>query len=337
MSVLGLGRRGFVCTVLLTFGLVVGGCSEDKSRAPVAPEDASRPPEDASRPPETTPSRDSGGDAVTTKPGGEGDAGEPTATPPVEDDLPDGPIEWTTTIPLAIPAPRATIASGDSVFFVGNSFFASWDRKLPDWVSAIGKQVSPPIDIKTASYIVPGNQKLSWFLKQPESQAALKSRKFKVFVIQPEEREPVDDTANFKQAVRDWNKAIVASGAKTMLFMTWDLSAEKGTTFFKRLATAFDEIGAELRIPVIPVGLIYDDCNKDPFPGQTAGSYWLTGGELHQTETGSAVNAYATFAMLTGINPGGCAINAPNNTNSPEMLQYLSNRTWRRVAIRLKQ
>ena len=227
------------------------------------------------------------------------------------------------------------IVSGDSVFFVGNSFFMSWDRVLPDWVSAIGKAVTPPITIKTGAFIVPGNQKLSWFLEQPDSQNALKSRQYKVFVIQPEEREPVDNTEHFKQAVRDWNKAIIASGATTMLFMTWDLANEKGSTFFSKLSTAFDEIGRELGIPVIPVGLIYDDCNKAPFPGKSAGSYWLTGGELHQVESGSAVNAYATFGMLTGVNPMGCPIAAPANTNTPEMLKYLSDMSWVRVAPRL--
>ena len=224
------------------------------------------------------------------------------------------------------------ITSGDSVFFVGNSFFSSFDRVLPDWVSAIGRAVTPPITIKTGLYCVPGNQKLSWFLQQQESQDALNSRAYKVFVIQAEEREAVDNTEGFKQAVRDWNQAIIASGATTMLFMTWDLPDEKGSTFFARLTTAYDEIGAELGIPVIPVGRIYDDCNKAPFPGQTAGSYWLTGGALHQVESGSAVNAYATFGMLTGVNPMGCPIDAPANTNSPDMLKYLSDMSWARVA-----
>lgn len=228
-------------------------------------------------------------------------------------------------------APGLTIASGDAVFFVGNSFFDSFDRRLAEWVPAIGQAVTPPITIKTGSYIVPGNQKLSWFLQQSESQAALASKAYKVFVIQPEEREAVDRTDSFKQAVRDWNDAIVASGAKTMLFMTWDLPNEKGSTFFERLSTAYEEIGDELGIPVIPVGLIYDDCNNDPFPGQAAGSYWLTGGALHQVESGSAVNAYATFGMLTGVNPMGCPIDAPANTNSPELLKYLSDMSWARV------
>jgi len=324
-------RRVMGITLLLVSSVALVGCREDKhslveqkrdagEQAPTAPI-APTAPEDAGLP--LVPVRVSVDMGASSA---EADAGA-------------APASGAMPVPASPPAPvnRAAIASGDAVFFVGNSFFASWDRVLPDWVTAIGKAVSPPIDIKTGSHIVPGNQKLSWFLKQADSQNALKSKKYKLFVIQPEEREPVDDTANFKQAVRDWNKAILASGAKTMLFMTWDLSAEKGSTFFKKLSTAFDEIGAELDIPVIPVGLIYDDCNKAPFPGQQAGSYWLTGGELHQTETGSAVNAYATFGMLTGVNPMGIAINAPNNTNSPAMLKYLSDMSWTRVSARLKQ
>jgi hypothetical protein len=322
------GRRVLGITLLLASSATLVGCREDRKSL--------------------VEQRRDGGEQAEPAPTRPADAGQPAVQVSVDrgasnDDAvavaDAGDAATPVTGPRAMPMmpAKSAIVSGDSVFFVGNSFFMSWDRVLPDWVTAIGKAVSPPIDIKTGYHIVPGNQKLSWFLQQPDSQNALKSKKYKVFVIQPEEREPVDDTANFKQAVRDWNKAIVASGAKTMLFMTWDLSAEKGTTFFKKLSTAFDEIGAELAIPVIPVGLIYDDCNKAPFPGQQAGSYWLTGGELHQTETGSAVNAYATFGMLTGVNPMGCPIDAPANTNAPDMLKYLSDMSWVRVAPRLKQ
>lgn len=74
------------------------------------------------------------------------------------------------------------------------------------------------------------------------------------------------------------------------------------------------------------MGEIYDDANKDPFPGEQ--TYFLNDRDLHQTEKGSAVNAYATFSMLTGIDAMGVAFDARNNTNSADMLSYCSDKSW---------
>jgi len=51
----------------------------------------------------------------------------------------------------------ALIQDGDAVFFVGNSFFGWQDRKLPEWVAALGKAMSPSIRIEVGSDIVFGN------------------------------------------------------------------------------------------------------------------------------------------------------------------------------------
>lgn len=228
------------------------------------------------------------------------------------------------------------IESGDSVFFVGNSFFNYDDHVLPDWVRAVGQAVEPKVVINTGSHIVPGNHPLSWFYEQPESQIAIASKQHKLFVLQGEEFEPVEDKAGFHNAVRDYYHAISAQGGSVVLFMTWDFKWNEGdsSAFLGKLAAAYDEIGKELDIPVIPVGLIYDDVNKAPPSGEEP--YFLTGGDLHQTEKGSVVNAYATFAMLTGIDPQGIAFSANGNTSSsPALLQYLSDKSWARVAPRL--
>jgi len=226
------------------------------------------------------------------------------------------------------------IDSGDSVFFVGNSFFGWQDRKLPEWVSAIGKVSSPKVTINTGSHVVFGNQPLGWFFDQGESQDAIASGKYSIFVLQGEEFEPVEHKDDFQNAVRDYHEAVTAKGGRLMLFMTWDFVWNKDNPkFFQDLSAAYDEIGRELDIPVIPVGLIYEDANDSPFPGEQP--YFLNGSDLHQTEKGSAVNAYATFAMLTGINPMGVAFTANGNTNSPELLRYLSDKSWSRVSMRL--
>jgi hypothetical protein len=181
---------------------------------------------------------------------------------------------------------------------------------------------------------VPGENPLSWFFDQPASKDAIASKKYQLFILQGEETEPVDDKVGFHNAVRDYHQAITKNGGGVMLFMTWDFVWNKqNPEFFKKLVAAYEEIGAELDIPVIPMGLIYDDANKAPFAGEQP--YFLNGQDLHQTEKGSAANAYATFAMLTGINPAGVKFEAPGQTNSTELLKYLSDKAWGRVSTRL--
>lgn len=231
------------------------------------------------------------------------------------------------------PSERASIADGDAVFFVGNSFFMTGSRVLPEWVTAIGEAVEPKIAIKTGSFIVPGSNHLSWFLEQDETKRVLAAKQYKVYVIQGDEREPVDDPEGFKQAVRGFHTQISAANGKMMLFMTWNLAL--GTDFYDRLLATFQEISRELDIPIIPAGQVYDDCERDPYPGYEANTSWLTEENLHQNEIGSAVNAYATFALLTGVDPDGVQFEATGQSNSAELLKYLSDKAWARVDAQL--
>jgi len=229
------------------------------------------------------------------------------------------------------------VKDGAAVFFVGNSFFGWGDRPLPAWVSGLGAALSPPFDIETGSDVVFGNAPLSSFLTHAATRDALASRKYRVFVLQGEEYEAVDHKAQFQQAVRDFNRAIVAAGGRTVLFMTWEFGWRP---FTDEVAASYDQIGHELGIPVIPVGLIYRDCDRHPFHGEAP--HWLTAdaahpqGDLHENERGTAVNAYATFELLTGIDPLGKNFAAPGNTNDDEIMKYFSAMAWNRVSPRLR-
>lgn len=234
--------------------------------------------------------------------------------------------------PVLFPPP---LPNGGTVFFVGNSFLG-WDgRNLPQWVAALGKARGPTFAV--GSDIVPGDLPLAAFLHHPTVEAALASRKYEVWVIQGHELEPVDHPLAFKQAVRDFDRAIRASGGHTMLFMTWEFRWRK---FLPELAYAYESIGQELGIPIIPAGLVYRDCELSP-PGNFS-PFFLTAspkvpdGDLHENKYGAAANTYATYAMLTGRNPLGQVFFAPGNDIDTKMLRYLSDHAWARVAPRLR-
>jgi hypothetical protein len=230
----------------------------------------------------------------------------------------------------------ALVKDGDAVFFAGNSFFGWQGRVLSVWVAALGRAMSPPIRIETGADILFGNTPLAEFLDHPATRQALASRKYKVFVLQAEEYEPVDHKLAFHQAVRDFHRAITAAGGRTVLFMTWEFPWRR---FIDQLAASYDEIGRELGIPVIPVGLACRDSELAPPPHEppfalTADPQHPQGG-LHENEKGTAVDTYATFAMLTGRNPLGKNFVAPGNVNSDALMRYLSDVAWRRVQPRL--
>jgi hypothetical protein len=253
------------------------------------------------------------------------------------DELPAVVLSHTAPVSAGTGVLPALVEDGEGVFFIGNSFLGWDDRPLPEWVAALGRVVSPPIRIVVGADIVFGNAPLGSFLRHEATRAALASRKYKVFVLQAEEFEPVDHKSEFQQAVREFNRAIVATGARTVLFMTWDFPWRP---FIEELAASYDQIGRELGIPVIPVGLIYRDCGHSP-PG-SEGAYWLTAdaehpeGALHQNEKGTAVNTYATFAMLTGRNALGRNFKAPGNTNDDVLMRYFSDMAWAEVLPRLQ-
>jgi hypothetical protein len=222
------------------------------------------------------------------------------------------------------------VHDGDGVFFVGNSFFGWENRPLPEWVAGLGRAASPPVRMTVGSDIVFGNIPLRVFLTHQATRDALASHRYKVFVLQGEDYEPVDHKAAFHQAVRDFNRAIVAAGGKTVLFMTWEFHFRR---FIDELAASYDEIGRELNIPVIPAGLVYRDA-ESLHPRQTD-PFWLYSGDIHPNAKGSAVNTYVTFALLTGINPRGVNFVAPNNTNPDAAMRQLSDMAWSRVRPRL--
>jgi hypothetical protein len=229
---------------------------------------------------------------------------------------------------------EAPLPNGGSVFFVGNSFLAWEGRNLPEWVAALGAARGQPFEV--GADIVPGDLPLAAFLHHPEVEAALASRKYRVWVVQGHELEPVDHPLEFKSAVRDFNAAITASGGRMVLFMTWEFRWRR---FMPQLADAYESIGQELGAPIIPVGLVYRDCEASPprdiAPFFLTASPEATAGGLHENKLGTAVNAYSTYSILTGRNPLGQGFAAPGNDIDPSMLRYLSDRAWKRAAPRL--
>ncbi|MBX7083013.1 MAG: SGNH/GDSL hydrolase family protein [Nannocystaceae bacterium] len=235
------------------------------------------------------------------------------------------------------PSYAPVLAPGESVFFVGNSFFDWEQRRLPQWVASIGEAATPRFAMQTGDDIVPGDLPLIDFLDDDAVREALASRRHAVFVLQGHEYEAVDAKAQFHQAVRDFHAAITAAGGRTVLFMTWEL---RWREFIDELSASYDEIGRELGIPVIPAGLVFADCGQSPPPGRSR--HWLTAsatepeGDLHPNAAGMAASAYTSFAILTGRDPTDVPLPAAAAELDAATLQQLSRAAWRRAQPRLQ-
>ena len=228
------------------------------------------------------------------------------------------------------------VHDGDAVFFAGNSFLGWEGRRLPDQVAALGAAASPPLRIDVGSDIVFGDAPLEDFLEHAAVREALASRSYDVFVLQGHELEPVDRKEAFFAAVREFDRRVRAAGGRTVLFMTWDFPWRP---FIAEVAESYESIGRELGIPVIPAGLVYEDARRRPPAGRR--DWWLTAdadhpaGDLHPNADGAAVNAYVTFAVLTGRDPKGAAMPGPGISSDASWRTYLSDLAWARAAPRL--
>lgn len=227
------------------------------------------------------------------------------------------------------------LPEGGSVYFVGNSFLGWEGRNLPEWLAALGKAQGVEFDV--GADISPGDRPLADFLGHPAIRNALKSRRYEVWIVQAHELEPIDHPEAFKKAVKDFDAAIKESGGQMVLFMTWEFRWRK---MMPELADDYESLGRELRLPIIPAGLVFLDCERSPPSGFDA--FFLTAspeapkGGLHENKFGMAANAYITFQILTGRNPHGQGFVAPGNDIGPEMSRYLSDRAWERAIQRLK-
>ncbi len=235
------------------------------------------------------------------------------------------------------PAYAAPLHDGDAVYFVGNSFFAWEDRVLPRWVAALGEVSSPPVHLQVDGDIVPGDLPLAAFLEHDAVVAALASRRHAVFVLQGHELEAVDDRAGFHDAVRRFDAKVRAAGARTVLFQTWDL---RWREFLPALVEAYDSIGRELAIPVIPCGQVFDDLGATPPAG--GNRWWLTAspehpeGDLHPNAAGMTASADVTFAILTGRDPRGLRFDAIGNDIDAATHDRIAAAAWRRASERLR-
>ncbi len=196
---------------------------------------------------------------------------------------------------------------GLRVLFVGNSF--TFKNSLPALVHDLAAGDPGGKPIYTVEYAAPG-----WSLRQADKDGGLtkllRDVRWDVVVLQekswllslPEEQW----RRSSYPFARDLHRKIAASGAQTLLFMTWGYALGDRTTvphdtyaeMQVRLAEGYLKLGAELGARVAPAGLAWAEALRR----KPALDLWADDGR-HPGRSGSYLAACVLYEALTGRGP----------------------------------
>jgi len=186
------------------------------------------------------------------------------------------------------PHPSRILFVGNSLIFAGGGVDLAFQRLA----TAAGHDVT--VDRQTV-----GGMTLATHARRPETLTALRDGGYDTVILQEQSNFPITDRAAFHAAVRDLVPIIRAAGAQPWLYMTWtykqtfrELDPSHGW-MTAQLADAYQTIGAELGVPVIPAGLIWQRALEET-------DLALYEDFHHQNETGAELVACVVLHALFG-------------------------------------
>ena len=196
---------------------------------------------------------------------------------------------------------------GLRVLFVGNSF--TFKNSLPALVHELAAGDPGGKLIYSVEYAAPG-----WSLGQADKDGGLtkllRDVKWDVVVLQEKSWLLSFPEEQWRRSTypfaRDLQGKIAASGAQTLLFMTWGYALGDRRTIphdtyaemQRRLAEGYSKLGAEVGARVAPAGLAWAEALRR----KPALDLWADDGQ-HPGRMGSYLAACVFYAALTGRDP----------------------------------
>ncbi len=190
------------------------------------------------------------------------------------------------------------------VLFIGNSF-TFFNGGIPAQLAGLAPSTR-------TSCIASGGYTLQMHWNGGSAPQTIRGGHWTYVVLQEQSQLPVLDPALFRQYVTRFNQVIEASGARTVLLMTWqrpDSAAEGVTT--ANLAAAYRAVGADLGVKVAPAGLAFASALAE------RPDLILCGPDGHPTMDGTYLAACVVYATIFGRSPVGIAY--ADKSISPEL------------------
>lgn len=169
------------------------------------------------------------------------------------------------------------MANSTRVLFIGNSFTARNDLPglLAQLVHAGGK------DELECELISGGGASLRMHLNKGEAHERLQASRWDYVVLQEQSTLPVKNPKRTGENIREFDAAIKAAKAQTVLYMTW--ARQNAPETQAALSETYTQVGREIGATVVPVGLAWQHClaahpdivlhDKDQSHPNFAGSY----------------------------------------------------------------
>jgi hypothetical protein len=138
------------------------------------------------------------------------------------------------------------------ILFIGNSFTSR--NQLPRLVADLAAAAERPGQVVVES-IVAGGASLRRHWNAGVAQKALATREWDHVVLQEQSTLPLKSPKRYHENVRLFAAEIAKQGASTVLYLTW--SRQHALETQTQITTAVEQIGAEVKARVVPVGLVW--------------------------------------------------------------------------------
>lgn len=216
-----------------------------------------------------------------------------------------------------------TAATPKSVLFVGNSF-SIVHGGLEVHFKALASSMQKPRDIVVQRSAQEGAT-LQTLRQDPTILQSIRAGGHDVVVLQddiPEYGGPTVDA--FKEQVRWFNQEVRAKDGRAVLFMAWPYERLNWVSLAS-IAEAHKTIGAELDIPVAPVGLAFE-ASRSERPGLEM----LDQDREHESLHGIYLAACAIYATVFQESPEGASYAPPGI--SRDEAAFLQRVAWQTVS-----
>lgn len=186
------------------------------------------------------------------------------------------------------------------ILFIGNSL--TYFNDLPATIQYFSEKANEPHPFEYGQE-TRGGATLGWHWSNGNAVPRLRKGTWTHVVLQDYSTIPIEDPESLATFVRTFNDEIKAQGAQTVLFMTWAWKDVPGAQ--EKVSYAYNQIGKELGIAVVPVGRAWELAQKEK------PSLPLYCDERHPNQAGTYLAACVFYGFMYHKKPTGVTTKVP--------------------------